>query len=86
MMSMLRHLFGPLCAGVLLIVGIISLLWPARVRNFCLANYRQGLASMSQHDLSFLLKAVPGVRFFRLYGVMSIITALVLIFGFLKSW
>ncbi len=85
-MSVLRHFFGPLCAGLLLVVGIISLLWPARVRNFCLANYRQGLASMSQLDLSFLLKAVPGVRFFRLYGVVSIITALVMLFGLLKSW
>lgn len=85
MMSMLRHFFGPLCAGLLLVVGMISLLRPERVRNFCLDNYRQGLAAM-QVDLSFLLKAVPGVRFFRLYGLVAIATALALLFGLLKSW
>ncbi len=86
MISMLGHFFGPLCVGLLLVVGVISLLWPERVRNFCLDNYRQGLASMSQIDLSFLLKVVPGVRFFRLYGVVAIATALLMIFGLLKSW
>ena len=86
MIGMLGHIFGLLCVGLLLAVGMISLLRPERVRNFCLDNYRQGLASMSQLDLSFLLKVVPGVRFFRLYGVVSIITALVMLFGLLKSW
>lgn len=85
MISMLRHFFAPLCTGLLLVVGMISLLRPERVRNFCLANYRQGLAAM-QVDLSLLLKVVPGVRFFRLYGVVAIATALVMVFGLLKSW
>ncbi len=84
MISMLGHIFGLLCAGLLLLVGIISLLAPARVRNFCLDNYRQGLAAM-QIDLSLLSKVVPGVRFFRLYGVVSIITALVMLYGLFKS-
>lgn len=85
MISMLGHIFGFLGAGLLLVVGFISLLRPARVRDFCLDNYRQGLAAM-QIDLSLLLKVVPGVRFFQLYGVVSIITAVVMLFGLLKSW
>jgi hypothetical protein len=66
-------------------VGLLSLARPAVVRAFCVDNYRQALSSVKDVDLSFLLKAVPGERVFRIYGLVSLATAALIAYALFRS-
>ena len=83
-MNVVKYLFGGLGVGVFLVVGLVSLIRPDVIRNFILEQYRQGLARVSREDLSFLLKVVPGARVFRIYGLVSLATAALIIFALWK--
>ena len=82
---MFKLIVGSLGAILFLSLGLIALISPDSVRNFCLNQYRQALASAKREELSFLLKVVPGARVFRIYGLVCLATALVIIFALVRS-
>ncbi|MDT7602588.1 MAG: hypothetical protein QOF61_585 [Acidobacteriota bacterium] len=85
MMGTIKLVFGSLGILVFAGVGVISLVRPDAVRNFCVENYRQALSSVKDVDLSFLLKVVPGTRVFRIYGLVSLATAAVIAYALFRS-
>ena len=82
---MFKLIVGSLGAILFLSLGVFALVSPDSVRNFVLNQYRQALASAKREELSFLLKIVPGARVFRIYGLVCLATALVIIFALVKS-
>jgi hypothetical protein len=80
-----KLIVGALGAALFTAVGLVALARPEAVRGFILNQYRQALASAKREELSFLLKVVPGARVFRVYGLVCLATALVIIFALVKS-
>ncbi|MFL6228357.1 MAG: hypothetical protein ACJ741_06225 [Pyrinomonadaceae bacterium] len=84
-MNLIKLVFGSLGILLFTVVGLISLVRPSAVRNFCVDNYRQALSSVKDVDLSFLLKVVPGERVFRIYGLVSLATAALIAYALFRS-
>jgi predicted Zn-dependent protease len=84
-LKVFKLIVGSLGAILFLGVGFVALVRPDSVRGFILNQYRQALASAKREELSFLLKVVPGARVFRIYGVVCLATALVIIFALARS-
>jgi hypothetical protein len=84
-LKVFKLIVGSLGAILFLSLGSFALVRPEAVRGFVLNQYRQALASAKREELSFLLKVVPGARVFRIYGLVCLATALVIIFALVKS-
>lgn len=74
---------GVVSASLFFVVGLLGLLFPARVRAFYLDNFRRALAAKNLEQFSFVLEMLPGAWFFRAYGVFSLVTAGVIVAGLL---
>ena len=74
---------GVVFASIFFVVGLLGLLFPERVRAFYLDNFRRALATTKLEDFSFVLNLLPGAWFFRAYGIVSLVTAAVIVAGLL---
>jgi hypothetical protein len=72
-------MIGALFAAIFVVVGLLCLLAPLRVRAFYVKQFRQLMTTAGLQDFSFLLEKIPGAFFFRFYGVISLATAAVII-------
>ena len=74
---------GVAFASIFFVVGLLGLLFPERVRAFYLDNFRRALAAKKLEGFSFVLDLLPGAWFFRTYGIVSLVTAAVIVAGLL---
>lgn len=75
---------GVVFAALFFAVGLLGVLFPARVRAFYLDNFRRALAARKLEGFSHVLNLLPGAWFFRLYGFISLATAALIIAALLR--
>ncbi len=74
-----KFVLGAAFAALFVAVGLVCLLAPLRVRAFYVNQFRQAMTTAGLRDFHFLLEKIPGARFFRFYGVVSLATAAVIV-------
>jgi hypothetical protein len=70
---------GVAFAALFVAVGLLCLLLPLRVRAFYVDQFRRAMATAGLQEFSFLLEKIPGARFFRFYGIVSLATAALIV-------
>jgi hypothetical protein len=78
-------MLGAFFAAVFICVGALGVFFPERVRAFYVDNFKRAMATAKLEDFSFVLEKIPRAWFFRLYGVISWLTAALIIFGLYRS-
>lgn len=79
-----KFAIGAIFATLFVAVGLLCLLAPLRVRGFYVSQFRQAMTTAGLQDFTFLLEKVPGARFFRFYGLVSLATAAVIVVALLR--
>ncbi|MDT7543684.1 MAG: hypothetical protein QOE33_3588 [Acidobacteriota bacterium] len=74
-----KFVIGAAFATLFVAVGLLCLLFPLRVRAFYVDQFRRAITTAGLQDFSFLLEKIPGARFFRFYGVVSLATAALIV-------
>ena len=74
-----KFALGIAFAALFVVIGLVCLVFPLRVRAFYVDQFRRAMATANMEAFAFLLEKMPGARFFRFYGVVCFATAAVIL-------
>ena len=70
----------------LAVFGLLSIIWPEKVRDFYRRQYSKGLGDLSKlPGVARLTQYNPRASLFRLFGVLSLSSSLLLAYAWLKG-
>ena len=83
---MLKIILTSLSALYLVVFGVVAVVRPAKIRNFCVRQYASALNGMQKSGFSFdAEKLAPRASTFRLFGVTSLVLAALLVYTLLRT-
>lgn len=82
---MLKVFLALLIAAGFLLIGILCLFRPEKVRDYLVGSAARGTSSVKSYDLSFLLKFYQPLLPYRIFGVLCIGAFLLILYTMLAS-
>jgi hypothetical protein len=68
------------------VFGLLSIIWPEKVRDYYLRNYRRGLNNIKNWpSVSRWERYYPGAQWFRFFGVLGLASSLLLAYAWFKG-
>jgi hypothetical protein len=83
---MLRSILYLSVATYLAVFGVLVTIWPEKVRAFYVRQYTRGLGSLKKlGDPTSWERLFPRASVFRLFGITSLLTFVVVVYAWLRG-